>query len=148
MPSFSNRSKSRLATCHPKLQALMNEVIKKYDCSIIEGHRTKDVQDEYFTRNVTKVRWPDSKHNKNPSRAVDVVPYIKEMGGAVFPQPNESTEVILRKTGACYMFLGYVKRVAEEMGIRIRFGADWDSDTNLLDQQFHDLPHIELHPDE
>lgn len=126
----------------------MNEVIKHEDCSIIEGHRTQDVQNEYFTRKLTTVRYPGSKHNQMPSRAVDVVPYIKEMGGAVFPQEDDPKDVFLRKTGACYMFLGYVKRIADEMGIKIRMGADWDSDRNLLDQKFHDLPHIELHPDE
>jgi peptidoglycan L-alanyl-D-glutamate endopeptidase CwlK len=127
----------------------MNEVIKHQDCTIVEGHRTKETQDKYYyVDKVTTVKYPKSKHNQNPSRAVDVVPYIKEMGGAIFPQNTDSQEVFLRKTGAIYMFLGYVKRVADEMGIRVRMGADWDSDRNLLDQKFHDLPHIELHPDE
>jgi len=43
-----------------------------------------------------------------------------------------------------YMFVGYVKRIADELGITIRCGADWDMDGWSKDQKFHDLPHFEL----
>ncbi len=43
-----------------------------------------------------------------------------------------------------YMFVGYVLRTAQEMGIDVRTGADWDSDFDVLDQTFNDLPHWEL----
>lgn len=148
MPTFGYTSRTRLATCHPELQRLMNEVIRTYDCSIIEGRRDKATQDGYFARKVTKVQWPNSKHNAIPpelSTAVDVVPYIRSMGGQIWPNPDtQSPEDYLRILGAFYMFLGYVQRIAVELGIPIRMGADWDSDRNLLDQKFHDLPHIEL----
>jgi len=148
MPSFGSKSRSRLETCHPSLQRLMEEVVKGFDCSIIEGRRPRYIQDEYFERKVTTVKWPNSKHNAIPpalSTAVDIVPYIPEMGGQIWPNPDTQTsEEYLRTIGAFYMFLGYVKRIAEELDIPIRMGADWDSDKNLLDQKFHDLPHIEL----
>lgn len=148
MPSFGSKSQARLDTCHPSLQRLMNEVIKTYDCSIIEGRRSKETQDNYFSRNLTKVQWPNSKHNAIPpelSMAVDVVPYIPEMGGQLWPNPDtQPPEEYLRILGAFYMFLGYVQRVAVELGIPIRMGADWNANRNLLDQKFHDLPHIEL----
>ncbi len=41
MPEFSNTSKARLATCHPDIQEVMNEVIKYFDCTILEGYRVK-----------------------------------------------------------------------------------------------------------
>ena len=148
MPSFGSKSRTRLNTCHPSLQLLMDAVVKGFDCSIIEGSRSKEVQDEYFKRGVTKVQWPNSRHNvvlPNLSTAVDVVPYIPAMGGQIWPDPDrQSPEEYLRTLGVFYMFLGYVKRVAEEMNISVTFGADWDSDLNLLDQKFHDLPHIQL----
>lgn len=148
MPSFGKKSQAQLDTCHNDLQRLMNEVIKGWDCSIIEGRRPKAVQDEYFERGVTTVKWPHSRHNAIPpnlSTAVDVVPYVPAMGGQIWPNPKtQSPNGYLRKLGAFYMFLGYVHRVAEEMGIEITMGADWDSDKNLLDQKFHDLPHIQL----
>jgi len=30
------------------------------------------------------------------------------------------------------------------MGIRLRWGGDWDGDTELDDNKFDDLPHFEL----
>jgi len=148
MPHFGKKSQERLDTCHPVLRRLMDEVIKTYDCSIVEGRRSKETQDGYFKRGVTTVEWPNSKHNAIPpelSTAVDVVPYIPEMGGQIWPNPETQTpEEYIRTLGAFYMFLGYVQRVAIELGIPIRMGADWNSNRNLLDQNFHDLPHIEL----
>ncbi len=148
MANFSQKSLKKLETCHPALRRLMLEVIKTRDCAIIEGRRDKATQDKYFRDGVTKVRWPHSKHNAVApvlSIAVDVVPYIPEMGGQIWPNPKTDTpEEYLRKMGAFYMFLGYVQRSAEDLGIRIRMGADWDSDNDLFDQSWHDLPHIEL----
>ena len=40
MPKFSDKSAARLATCHPDIQAVLNEVIKYRDCTILEGVRT------------------------------------------------------------------------------------------------------------
>ena len=40
MPNFSIVSKQRLNTCHQDLQKLFNEVIKHYDCAVIQGARS------------------------------------------------------------------------------------------------------------
>ena len=42
MPRFSNRSKTRLESCHSDLQRLMNEVIKHVDITVLEGYRSTD----------------------------------------------------------------------------------------------------------
>lgn len=128
MPEFGKNSKSRLATCHPDLQRLFNEVIKQVDCTIICGHRNREDQDEAYRTGKSKVQWPDGKHNKNPSEAVDAVPYpidwadLKQM----------------------YMFVGFVRGIALSMGIKIRCGADWNGNFDIKDQNFHDVPHFEL----
>lgn len=31
-----------------------------------------------------------------------------------------------------------------KLGINIRSGADWDSDTNVAEERFKDLGHVEL----
>jgi len=130
MPKFGKTSTARLATCHPDLQRLFNEVIKNYDCSILQGVRSKEEQDEYFfgTPQRSKVQWPNSKHNKTPSMAVDVAPYPIDWDN----------------TNRFYHFAGYVLATADQMGIKIRFGGDWDSDKDFSDQTFNDLPHFEL----
>jgi peptidoglycan L-alanyl-D-glutamate endopeptidase CwlK len=43
-----------------------------------------------------------------------------------------------------YFYGGIVRAVAEYEKIPIRWGGDWDGDTEVLDQTFNDLGHIEL----
>lgn len=128
MPSFSEQSQEKLAGCNYDLQVLFNEVIKKFDCTIIVGHRGKNEQNEYYRTGRSKLQYPNSKHNKIPSEAVDVAPY----------------PINWNDTKRFYYFAGYVKGIAEKMGINIRFGGDWDSDTEVTDQTFNDLVHFEL----
>ena len=75
MPSFSARSMQNLSECHPDLQRLFSEVIKHYDCTIIEGHRGENRQQEAFHAGKSKLEWPDSNHNQVPSVALDASPY-------------------------------------------------------------------------
>jgi hypothetical protein len=121
-----------LNEAHPKLQRVFNEVIKHFDCSVIEGYRLKEEQDAAYHNGRTKVQWPDSKHNTYPTQAVDVIPW----------------PVNWKDTERFYYFAGFVKGIARSMGIKLRWGGDWDSDTEVKDQDFNDLPHFELHPDE
>ena len=129
MPSFSGRSKERLNTCDPKIRKVFNEVIKHVDCTILEGVRTLDRQKELVRTGKSKTL--KSKHLPGPdglSRAVDVAPY---------PIDWNNKERF-------YLFAGFVKGIAAEMGIKLRLGADWDGDFTTRDQTFHDLPHFEL----
>ena len=75
MPAFSNRSKNNLNECHEDLQRLFNEVIQHYDCTVIEGYRGRQEQNEAFRTGKSRLKYPGSKHNKRPSLAIDVVPY-------------------------------------------------------------------------
>lgn len=131
MPQFSKKSAERLVTCHPELQRLFNEVIKHQDCTVTEGHRGEDLQNEYLRTGKSKLPWPQGKHNTLPSQAVDCIPY---------PFAVEDW----KDTRRLYMFVGLVRGIASQLGIRIRCGADWDGDFDLKDQNFHDLPHFEL----
>ena len=74
MPKFGKRSKERLETCDNRLQLVFNEVIRYVDCSILEGHRSGERQNKLFEEGKTKVKYPNGRHNANPSRAVDVAP--------------------------------------------------------------------------
>ena len=128
MPKFGKRSKMRLATCDDELQNLFYEVVKYFDCSIIIGHRGEKDQNKAFKEGKSKVRYPKGKHNSDPSNAVDVAPY---------PIAWDDKERFI-------YFGGFVKGVALEMGISLRWGGDWDNDTQLSDQKFNDLVHFEL----
>lgn len=75
MPRFSKLSKERLATCHPDLQAVCNELIKQYDFSVLEGRRGEKAQNLAYKQGKSQVKYPHSAHNKIPSLAVDLAPY-------------------------------------------------------------------------
>lgn len=138
--SFSPLSTVRLETCDPKLRRLFLEVLRQgVDCTILCGHRGKDEQDEAVRTGKSKTPWPTSKHNSLPSRAVDVAPYPVE-----WPSPSMGIEVYARALGRWYLFAGYVRATADRLGIRVRYGADWDGDFEVKDQNFHYLPHWEL----
>ena len=128
MPHFGKSSKKRLSTCDSKLQEIFNEVIKHVDCSVLEGHREKDRQNKLFEDGKTKVKYPDGRHNRQPSSAVDVTPY---------PVDWKDRE---RQT----LFAGFVIGVASQMGINLRWGGDWDQDFQVVDNRFDDFPHFEL----
>ena len=55
MPKFSQESFSKLSTCHPDLQALFYEVIKYFDCTIIEGYRNQAEQEQAFKDGELKI---------------------------------------------------------------------------------------------
>jgi len=131
MPKFGKKSKERLGTCNEKLQEVFNEVIKHVDCSVLEGHRSGERQDKLFAEGKTKVKYPNGRHNANPSNAVDVAPY---------PIDWDDTERFI-------YFGGFVKGIAASMGINIIWGGDWNDNTQLTDNNFDDLVHFELKND-
>jgi hypothetical protein len=133
MAKFGKVSKERLATCDPRLQKVFNRVIESFDCTIIEGFRGKEAQNLAYAQGKSKLKWPKGKHNSNPSRAVDVMPYDPNIGG-----------INWKDTLRMAYFAGFVMATAKEMGIRLRWGHDWDGDTDLHDQDFNDGPHYEL----
>ena len=128
MPHFSTESLDELGTCDDRLQSIFNEVIKQFDCSILDGHRGEEEQNEKYRNGLSKLQYPNSKHNSEPSLAVDAAPY---------PIDWHDRERF------CY-FAGYVKGIARLMGIELRWGGDWDRDTEVKDNNFDDLPHFEL----
>ena len=128
MPKFGKKSRDQLKTCHPKLQRVFNEVIKSVDCTVLKGYRNEEEQNEAYDKGNSKVRYPDGRHNANPSNAVDVTPY---------PVDWDDRE---RQT----LFAGFVLGIAKSMGINLRWGGDWDQDFEVQDNKFDDFPHFEI----
>ncbi len=128
MPKFSEKSHAKLSTCHLLLQRVFHEVVRDFDCTILEGHRDEVRQNQMVDEGKSQVRWPDGKHNTVPSLAVDV---------AAYPIDWEDRE---RQT----LFAGYVLATAKAIGITLRWGGDWDRDTEVRDNSFDDLVHFEI----
>ena len=131
MPKYSSSSIVNLMSADKRLQAVMREVIKHYDCTILQGHRGQAQQDEYYFKGLSKLRWPDSKHNIYPSLAIDVAPY---------PLDWADTE-------AFYYMAGVIICIASTLGITLRWGGNWDGDSDFHDQTFMDLVHFEIQGD-
>lgn len=134
MPKFSQESFSKLSTCHPDLQTLFYEVIRNFDCQILEGYRNEQDQEAAFAAGNTKLHWPHGKHNQQPSLAVDVSPY----------------PVDWNNTKRFYWFAGFVMGIAQKLKDEgkithaIRYGGDWNGDKDITDNTFNDLVHFEL----
>ena len=128
MPAFGKASQEKLATCDPRLQAVFNEIIRHFDCVVLEGHRGQAAQDAAYAKGNSKLKWPHGKHNRQPSIAVDVIPH----------------PVDWRDTARITYFAGQVVATARSMGIALRWGGDWNGDTQLKDNSFDDLVHFEL----
>lgn len=134
MPNFTFTSRTRLGTCHRDLQTLFNEVIKTFDCTILEGYRNEEAQEEAFKKGNTQLHYPNGNHNKMPSLAVDVSPYPVNWGNVA----------------RFYWFGGYVMGIAQKlldegkMTHKVRYGGDWNQDKEITDNKFDDLVHFEL----
>lgn len=132
-PIFSKTSEQRLLTCGPHLQTLFHAIIEYYDCMILIGYRNEKEQNDAFKSKKSKLRYPKSKHNFIPSRAVDAIPWFKN-------EPHIRWHDIKK----FYEFGGFVQAMAKTLDIEIRWGGNWDMDDELHDQGFNDLVHFEV----
>lgn len=128
MPKYSARSLARLGTCHPDLQMVFKAVIEFLDCTIIEGYRGEETQNEMFRTGKSQLEWPQGNHNVLPSEALDA---------AAYPIRWKDRE---RAT----LFAGFVLGFARALGVELRWGGDWDKDWEVKDNNFDDLWHFEL----
>ena len=124
MYKFGKRSQERLRGVNVKLVNVLNELIKMMDVTVIEGLRSADRQKELLAKGATKVKY--SKHMEG--KAVDIAPY---------PIDWEDRDRF-------YYMGGMLRGIAQQLGVKVRFGGDWDGDGETKDNNFDDLVHIEL----
>ena len=124
MPRFGKRSKQRLKGVDAKLVNLLNELIKIMDVTIIEGLRSKERQQELLAQGKTKTKY--SKHIEG--KAVDLAPY---------PIDWNDREML-------HYMGGMLRGIGHQLGLKIRWGGDWDSDGDINDNKFDDLVHVEI----
>lgn len=145
MYKFGESSLERLKTCHKDIQLILNELIKFYDFSVLEGIRTTERQQMLFKEGKSKLDGVKqlSKHQgvKGVSMAVDILPYSK--GEDAFSGMEKDNRRF-------YTMMGMVKAIAKKLLEQkkithdVRFGLDWDGDDTYRDNTFDDLPHFEL----
>jgi len=128
MPIFSKRSEDKLYTCNGDLIQLFIAAVIDFDCTILCGHRGDAEQNTLFEQGYSQVQFPDSKHNVDPSMAVDAAPY----------------PIDWNDTGRFHYFAGHVRGIASSLGLDVIWGGDWDDDTQVKDNKFNDLVHFQL----
>jgi peptidoglycan L-alanyl-D-glutamate endopeptidase CwlK len=143
MNYWSKTSKRRLLTCHREIIRFAEEVLQVHDCSVITGYRNSVEQNKlyYATPRRSKLKYPNSKHNINPSIAIDLVPYVPQLGG-----PTWDNEYSLYFAG---LALGVADMLFKngQMSYKIRCGLNWSTNRqkNFKLNEFRDTLHFELY---
>ncbi|MDA0780776.1 MAG: M15 family metallopeptidase [Rickettsiales bacterium] len=128
MPFFSKHSLQKLETCDARLQEICHEAIKIYDFTVLCGKRDEEEQNNLLIQGKTKLEFPNSKHNKFPSQAVDIAPC-----------PIDWSDF-----GRFRLLAGIIFGIAHSKNVKIRWGGDWNMNWNSGDENFLDLVHFEL----
>jgi len=128
MPVFSARSQKNLSGCHESLILVCHHAIRLYDFAVTCGHRGEEEQHKAFLDGLSDKDYPDGKHNKKPSEAVDLVP----------------CPIDWKYLPPFYFLGGVVMTVAHNLGVALRWGGDWDRDGDFKDNTLIDLGHFEL----
>ena len=132
--AWGARSRGRLDTCHPLLIQLFDRVIKradlKLDLTVVCGHRGQAEQDAAVKAGASKLAWPKSKHNKSPSQAVDVAPFVGRSASWEWAHYHAVAPAI-KAEWAAMQADGLIPP-----GVRLTWGGDW--------ARFQDGPHWQL----
>lgn len=130
---YGAKSQAKLDTLDDDLRAVAELVMswQIYDLTIVWGHRGEEAQEDAFRSGNSSKRWPESKHNELPSRALDFAPWVD---GSI-PWKDTHAFAVL---GGLFIAAGAV------LGIPIRYGGDWDMDGETTDQRLMDWGHVEL----
>ena len=107
-------------TCHSDLIRLIEAVAETEKCAVICGFRGRYEQEKAYMQGKSKARFGQSKHNLQPSLAVDVVPL--PLNWDDIPAFERLGEKIMAK--------------AEELGIKVKWGKNFKG--------LADYPHFEL----
>ena len=149
MPSFGNNSEARLSTCHEFVIAVCRRAIAIVDFSVLCGHRNEAWQNMLYamTPQRSKKRWANSRHNSNPSMALDEAPYPilwGEGGGRRSHKDRARFYWVAGVLAACTEIENELRRARGELTVFVfRSGCDWDGDLDFNDQTFDDLGHAE-----
>ena len=128
MYKFGKRSKKRLEGVDHRVIQVLDELIKVMDVTILEGVRSTEKQQEYFKNGKSKIDGIKKKGQHQLGKAVDLAPY----------------PVDWKDRERFHYMGGMLRGIAHEMGVKIRWGGDWDSDGEIKDNSFDDLVHVEL----
>lgn len=141
MPKFGDVSRKRLMTCHTDLVKVADKAIEIVDFSLIEGHRGREAQDKAFAEGRSKLMFPESEHNKEPSNAFDFVPFPFNLADT---EAHAEAKARLKAWMQYAYTAGVLVGVGHGLGIRLRSGMDFNNNGRVDDENFMDAPHLEI----
>ena len=107
MRRWGSRSLDVRATLDPRLRKWCDRVLHEVaDISLIYGYRDRELQNTLYENGLSTLKYPDSKHNKRPAKAVDLQPY---------PRPGND----IKLAGALGWIAGRGQLIADELGINL-----------------------------
>lgn len=137
--SFSKQSLDNLEGVHPHLCNVVQCVLLSgiMDFRVAEGVRTLERQRELYSAGMTKTM--NSKHLIQPdgsAHAVDLYPCPIDMSLV-----NNGVWKEIIRFG---VLAGLMRKAAQDAGVEIVWGCDFDNDGQTLDQTFMDAPHFQI----
>lgn len=121
---------SRLAKAHPDLRRLVETVAQTWDLVILETARTPERQAELVAQGKSKtLQSKHLVHGDGWAHAVDLA-----------PMPVDWNDM-----ARWYYFGGFCVATAIRLGLPVLWGGDWNRNTQVKDQTFNDLDHLELY---
>lgn len=134
--TLDDRSEQRLKGVNVALVSVVRRAAKAlpFPLFVVEGLRSKERQAELYAQGRTKpgkvVTWTlQSKHIDG--RAVDLAPMIN---GAIDWSDTKKFDAIAKA----------MQDAGKELGVAVRWGADWDGDGKPREKGETDSPHFEI----
>lgn len=153
MHKFGKRSQECKATLHEDWQVIHDTAIKTIpvDYGIHQGGRTYALQLEYFLTGKSRL---DPRIPEQLAKAKHVIiPGVRDKAKASdihISEKHRGKSLAWDKDHLIYV-AGYLMATADllfrqgKISHRLRWGGNWDMDgTIVIDQEFDDLPHLEL----
>lgn len=139
--SFGFSSMTRKLTCHKDLQLILDQAIKVFDFSILEGSRDLETQKFYYKTGRSKL---DGVTERSKHQTSKEHPYSLAADIAPYPIDFEDRERFFFLAG---VMKGVANKFLEDGKIshRLRWGGDWNNNNDFNDQDFNDLVHFELY---
>lgn len=128
MGSLSKKSEELLNECDDRLVKICNEVVKFFDFSVLVAYRNEVEQNKAFADRRSKLKFPNSKHNLIPSKAIDIAPY----------------PINFKDTHSFFYLAGLMMATAKKHNIRLRWGGDFNMNNDFTDSELMDLVHFEI----
>ena len=138
---LGKRSEENTSQCTAFCQAVIRKAIEitHIDFSVICGHRGEIAQNKAYSSGYSKLKFDNSKHNKKPSQAFDIIPFFedksqtyKPMHYAVLYGALKAAEIIVKRETPIFNKYSLIG------------GINWDDDEIVYyDQTFQDLGHYE-----